>query len=186
MSAPKLFTFEEIVAGLERHGVGREAAERQARIECGIPDHLNEVVFTLDNPIITLPFRFTLPWSALCSDNTREKASLIRLASGEVAPRKILDARYKLAMKKTQEIVRKLVADCAPLAIPLALHARVYVPDERLHDCCNFAKCCADSLERIIYTNDKWLHRSTWERMGVDGDAPRADLTISRYLEGGV
>ncbi len=65
-----------------------------------------------------------------------------------------------------------------PLNIPLTLHACVYVPDERPHDVCNFAKCCHDALQRIVYTNDGRLYATYWERSGVDVDAPRAEITI--------
>ncbi len=67
-----------------------------------------------------------------------------------------------------------------PLAMPLSLRARVYLPDNRPgHDVANFAKCCHDGLERAVYVKDEWLHRIAWERAGVDIDGPRAEIEIA-------
>ena len=130
--------------------------------------------------LITFPLRFSLPWSALCSDNEREVATLY-MVHGKPAPRKVLSARAKLAMQKTREKAREAIGTglVMPAAVPLQLVARVWVPDNRqTNDVANFAKCCHDALQKLVYVNDYWLHRVTWERAGVDTDAPRAELEI--------
>ncbi len=189
MGSPR-FTFEEIVKSMTDLGVPREKAEWQARLECGLPpvargyavDTDPVPCFAPDAPSIALPLRFTLPWSALCSDNYHEKASLT-IRKGKPFPRKILDARYKAARDKTADIVRGIAANGTPLAQPLALHAMVYVPDERPHDPCNFAKCCLDSLQRIVYASDRWVYDVRWIRAGVDVDAPRAEITVDVFRD---
>jgi Holliday junction resolvase RusA-like endonuclease len=64
-------------------------------------------------------------------------------------------------------------------ACPLRLEARVYVPDNRVHDVVNFSKCVHDALKGTVFTDDQWLHDVRWIRAGVDVDAPRCELTIT-------
>lgn len=123
--------------------------------------------------VLTLPITIVLPWSALCSDNIRHTIG------GGPRPQLVLEARYRQAKQKTATIARAVVGDVRAVAFPLALHARVYVPDNRVHDCGNFRKGITDALASIIYANDKQLYRETWERAGVDVDAPRAEILIS-------
>jgi Holliday junction resolvase RusA-like endonuclease len=118
---------------------------------------------------MTAPKPFTL----------HEKAALIRLANGEIVPRKVMGARYKLARDKTRTIAKQTLGNPAPSTSPLSIVARVWVPDERPHDVCNFAKCCHDALEGIVYKNDFRLYDTRWVRAGVDVDSPRAEITIS-------
>lgn len=168
-------TQSEIVRSLIAQGVPRDKAERAAGCSVTNPD-IGVLADSL-RPQIHFPLLLTLPWSSLCSDNEREKASLTWIGDKPV-PRKILGAQYKTARGKVREIAQKAVGDAVNVMIPLSLHARVYVPDERLHDVCNFAKGVHDALEGIVYANDRWLHRVLWERAGVDVDAPRADVEI--------
>ncbi len=168
-------TPSEIVRALVTRGVPQDRAERAAGFL--VPNADLDAAADHLRPAIHFPLYLTLPWSALCSDNTREKASLT-WREGKPIPRKILDGRYAAARDKTRAIAQNLVAGAVNVMVPLSLHARVFVPDERLHDVCNFAKCCHDALEGIVYANDKWLHRTTWERAGVDVDAPRAEIEI--------
>lgn len=167
---------DEVRRALIAQGV---PAERAARAVAHL-DPSADVAAALAHPKreVGLPFRFTLPWSALCSDNSHEKASLVQLGGGNVVPRKVMHPKYRAAREKTQEIVRRLAGDAAPRAEPLAIRALVYVPDEHPHDVCNFAKCCHDALEGILYANDRWLYRTTWERAGVDVDQPRAEIEL--------
>lgn len=134
-------------------------------------------------PPITFPVRIVLPWSMLVSDNEREKASAVRGKNGTVQPRKLLTPKYKAAREKIVEKARAAMVEdgyeFAPLDRAVSLYARVWVPDNRLHDVKNFSKGVEDALEKIVYTNDKWVWRSTWERAGVCVDAPRAEIEIA-------
>lgn len=165
-------------------GIPRPQAERQARHECGIPEPIvtSGLVQVIGEPL-TFPIRLTLPWSALCSDNDR-KRPIIVMIGGKPFPRMAMTAEYKLARGKVVEIGRKVMSGFPALAMPLGIYARVWVPDERLHDVVNFAKGVHDALEKIVYVNDKWLHRSLWERQGVDVDAPRAEIEIAPLSAG--
>jgi endodeoxyribonuclease RusA len=165
----------EQLEALVKQGVPRQ----KALVALGIPEASAQYVTDRTaHETVSLPFLVTLPWSALCSDNYHEKASLIRLANGEIAPRKLLDARYKKARDKTREIARHRVGPCLPVSQPLGITARVYVPNESLHDVCNFAKCLLDSLEGIVYDNDRWVYDTHWIRAGVNVDAPRAEVEV--------
>ena len=154
----------ELLGGAQSAVMDRIAAE---------PSTVAVTITRLDFPI-----RIVLPWSALCSDNEHEVGAIV-MRGGKPYPRKKLTARYKAARDKTEDIARQVMAGFAPLAQPLALHAKVYVPDEHTRDVCNFAKCCHDAFERIVYTNDAWLYDTRWTRFGVDVDRPRAEITVS-------
>ena len=176
--------YEAIVQGLMRQGVPRDRAERAAAAQLApARTTITPAPAPSQRPAIVWPVRLTLPWSALCSDNVHERGSLIRLASGDVAPRKVLDARYKAARDKTRTIASAVIGDAVPIAAPLSLVARVWLPGgSHRNDAINFSKCCHDALQGIVYDNDRWLYRVTWERAGVDIDAPRAELTITPLL----
>ena len=152
--------------------------ERVAFLLGGVPPIAENDIIVHANPPLEFPIRLVLPWSALCSDNEHEVGAIV-MRSGKPYPRKKLTARYKAARDKTEDVARQVMAGFAPLAQSLALHARVYVPDNRPHDVCNFAKCCHDALQRIVYVNDSWLHDTRWTRAGVDVDHPRAEITVS-------
>jgi Holliday junction resolvase RusA-like endonuclease len=124
---------------------------------------------------VTLPLRFTLPWSALVSDNRKYTAAY----TSTNRPKLILTPQYRDAKKKARDIVQAIIGNASPVSIPLSLHAKVWVPDNRPgHDVANFAKCCHDALEEVIYTKDEWLHKITWERAGVSVDAPHVSIEI--------
>ncbi len=175
-------TMEETRAALVRLGVPPALIEKHVEYQFRGAEPgrsaVTHVEFAPDAPCIALPLRFTLPWSALCSDNER-KRPIVVMVKGKPSPRMAMTAEYKAARTKVIDIARDMMHGSPALAMPLAIHARVYVPDERLHDVVNFAKGVNDALEKIIYVNDKWLHRSLWERAGVDVDAPRAEIEIS-------
>lgn len=126
-------------------------------------------------PALVWPIVLTLPWSALCSDNQKSRASL---RNGK--PIIELTDHYKRCKGLTHDAARKLLGFPypEPAAVPLRVVAQVYVPDNRIHDAANFSKCCFDGLEGTIYTKDRWLHDVRWFIAAVDVDQPRAVLTF--------
>jgi Holliday junction resolvase RusA-like endonuclease len=169
-------TWAEQVAALVRLGVPREKAESftgQSQLAAG------RVGVEVARAAMSFPVTLTLVWSALCSDNYRFKASMVNGSNGEKQPRLVHDARYATARDRIEHAARKAVNGAGPVAVPLELHARVWTPGGRVHDVVNFAKVVHDSLEKIVYENDRWLHRVVWENVGVDIDAPRAEITIT-------
>lgn len=169
----------EIESALIGRGVPKDKARAMALREAGAPA-ANYVHVDLSKRL-DFPIRITLPWSALCSDNFHERASIVRVRGGKIAPRKVMDTRYKMARDKTREIARKVMGDFKPLAdMPLAMHVRVYLPGgSARNDAINFSKCANDALQGIVYKNDNQLHDQRWQRAGIDVDAPRAEITIS-------
>jgi len=149
-----------------------------ARVEIGGAS----VDYLAVGPELRFPIRITLPWSALCSDNVREKASLIYV-KGKPTPRKLMTAMYRLARAKVVAHARAAMTVegtvFLPLTMPVALVARVYVPDERIHDVCNFSKGVHDAIQHIVIVNDSQLYDTRWVRAGVDVDRPRAELEIT-------
>lgn len=125
---------------------------------------------------IAFPLTITLPWSALISDNRKYAAAHRK---HHERPLVILTGEYRAAKEKIKGVVRHHVAGCALVEVPLALEARVWMPDNRLHDVANFSKCVHDALEKLVYANDTWLYDVRWIRAGVDVDCPRAELTIT-------
>jgi Holliday junction resolvase RusA-like endonuclease len=174
---------DAIERGLIDMGVPKEKA-RQMAYSSPLPSVHYRATDAPDGIVTVLravvfPLCFTLPWSALVSDNRKYNAAYTRAKN----PTLVLSHKYREAKKKAAGIAREAMGSAEPVAYPLALHARVWVPDNRPgHDVANFAKCCHDALEKVVYVTDEWLYRITWERAGVDVDRPRAEITISRAL----
>ncbi len=169
----------EIERGLIAAGVPKELARRRALASRVSP--LPEHVITA-SPVIW-PVRFVLPWSALVSDNDKYAATLSKHSSGQAYPRLLLTPRYRAAKAKAHVIAKDAMAGSAPAAYPLALVARVWVPDNRPgHDVCNFGKCLLDACENAVVVNDQWFHSVTIQRAGTDVDAPRAEIMIDTIL----
>jgi Holliday junction resolvase RusA-like endonuclease len=125
----------------------------------------------LDGPSIEWPVRLILPWSYLISDNRKY---------GVIEGKLILTKDYRRCKGLIHDAAKTKLAGALPVAIPLSLEARVWVPDDiKAHDVCNFAKAAHDALEGVVYTKDRWLHDVRWIRAGVDVDGPRAELRIA-------
>lgn len=149
-----------------------------------LSDEIAPANLALQNRIVLngeFPIRLTIPWSGLVSDNKKYAPAYTRGGS----PRLVLQHDYREAKKKAARIARTVMAGREPIdAVPLELYARVWVPDRRRgHDTANFAKCLCDALEGIVYANDEWLHRTVWERAGVDVDRPRAEVEIRPFVQ---
>lgn len=121
-------------------------------------------------PPIGWPVALRLPWSVLVSDNRRY---------GVIEGRMLATAEYRQAKAKIRALASDAMGAAAPTKAPLRLIARVFVPDNRPHDCGNFRKLVTDALEGVVYVNDRQLHDEQWIRAGVDVDAPRAVITIT-------
>lgn len=117
----------------------------------------------------TAPVSLTLPWSWLISDNAKY---LIRRG------RLFKTVEYREARKKIATLALGRMEGAGPMACPLQLVARVYVPDNRIHDVHNFGKCAIDAMTKTVFVDDHWLHDVRWIRAGVDVDSPRAELSI--------
>lgn len=164
-------TKDQIVRSLVAQGVPRAKAEQVA----GVRSTTSQPAAS--SAPLTFPIRLVLPWSALCSDNDKYGAAIVG-GRDNPRPKLLLKPDYREAKRKTAEIGAEAMQGHGPIARPLALIARVYVPNDRLHDVVNFAKCAHDGLERVVYANDTWLHDARWIRAGVDVDHPRAELEI--------
>lgn len=164
-----LFTRDEIRRQLREQNVGEAAIERALALQFGDP------MPVVAPPAVTWPLTFTLPWSALVSDN-RKYAPAVRNG----ASRLLLRPEYRAAKEKARSVARAAMGDVMPCLESMTLTARVWVPDHRPgHDVCNFAKCLCDALNGVVYRDDAQLHRVTWERAGVDVDRPRAEITVT-------
>lgn len=174
-------TREELVRSLVSQGVPREKAERAVDQRTGgwMKRPPRAIAEPDPAPAITWPLQLTLPWSYLASDNAKHGAVLVQVAGGKLIPKLIMQAGYREAKTKIRKLARDTIAGAEPVAIPLRLEARVWVPDTtRKHDVANFAKCTHDALQEAIYTDDQYLYDVRWIRAGVDVDRPRADVTI--------
>jgi len=119
---------------------------------------------------IMMPVHLRIPWSALVSDNAKY---------GVIDGRLIAQKPYRAAKKAIHKLAVDVMGGRPAAACPLAIVARVYVPDNRVHDVVNFSKCVHDALKGSVFTDDQWIHDARWIRAGVDVDAPRCELTIS-------
>lgn len=118
------------------------------------------------------PVKIVLPWSTLVSDNDR---------LGVMNGQKIKTKVAREAMKRIRSIAESAVPEgFRAAAYPVALEAKVYFPrNSAVGDAPNFAKHVHDSLEGIVYQNDRWLYDARWRRAGSDIDHPRAEITIT-------
>jgi hypothetical protein len=161
-----------------------DVPEAKARKAAGflLPTANVENAAAVLRPNLTFPLRLVLPWSSLVSDN--DKYGVAMRGNGSNAhPILLLKPEYRRAKdaanKRAVEAMTVEGVRLEPLTQPLALVARVWVPDNRPgHDVANFAKCAHDAFERVVYAKDEWLHDVRWIRAGVDVDAPRAEIEI--------
>lgn len=196
------FTRDEIIRKLVDQNVPRHLAERAAELELSqgrspaptmaatiVAEAKREVDRRLlppellaareQKPAIVWPFRLLLPWSLLVSDNDREEPYIRQTENGP-RPAKRKTARCAKAQGEIANLARGKLGDVEPAEIPLEITARVWVPNNQLRsDVQNFAKATHDALEGIVYRNDNLLYWNHWLRVGVDIDAPRAELTIA-------
>lgn len=170
--------YEDLRDGLVRLGIPADKAERRARQECGLP---------VDAPptrkaasaSIALPFRMVIPWSALVSDNDKERASAYRGSDGQIKPRKVLTIRYKTGKETIRKLAREIVGTSPALTIPLRFVGRVYRPSQHRNDASNFGKLVQDALSGIVYDDDTRLFHTTWIKVAeTDVDRPRAEIEI--------
>jgi Holliday junction resolvase RusA-like endonuclease len=128
-------------------------------------------------PAIVWPLTLTLPWSTLISDNKKFRA----VQRGDQAIMAI-NAGYREAAEKIQQLAKSKAAGAQPAAEPLQVTARVWFPDNGVRDMTNWSKLVFDAMKGAIYDDDRWLHDVRWIRMGVDVDQPRAEITITPLL----
>lgn len=176
-----LLNAQEIERGLIAAGVPREKARAEALRQ--VDSDQSTAVSPLyparpsvsDLPAIQWPVRLTLPWSCLISDNCRYAAGMHRQGGGL-----LLTRDYRRCRGQIREKARAALGEIALADYPVALVARVWVPDEtRAHDVCNFAKAVHDALQGTLVANDRWLWDTRWIHAGADIDAPRAEITIT-------
>lgn len=127
----------------------------------------------IDPRRLDFPIRLVLPWSALVSENRRfcARGNSIFMTPEYRAAREKMVAVARAAMTLEGLVFQ-------PLAQPLALVARVWFPDNRIHDAPNFAGATHNALKKIVFVDDRWLHDVRWLRAGVDVDAPRAEIEL--------
>lgn len=172
-------SYDAMVRQMVAMRVPRKRAEAVARaaIKAGAPESLPPQPNPEDGTAaIVWPVTVMVPWSLLVSDNEK-----YGVANG----RMILRQTYREAKRDIRRRARESVGGGAiPARVPVRLVAAVYVPDRRIHDVVNFAKCTHDALEQAVYESDRWLEDARWFKAGVDVDAPRAEITITPIPEG--
>lgn len=133
-------------------------------------------------PAIQWPVKLLLPWSHLVSDNVR-KMAVAKMVNGKPVAEMMLTSEYRRCKGLIRDKAKAQLGYVELATYPLKLEAAVWVPDDvRAHDVPNFQKCTLDALEGIVYTKDRWVYDSRFYRVGVDVDAPRADVIITPVL----
>lgn len=173
-------SYDGMVRSLRALGVPLDKAQRRASELTGqaaapLPD-LPAVV----RRTVALPFSLVVPWSHLCSDNDKESGRVLT-RGGRQVPGKVLTPRYKASKANIRSHAADVAGEVDPVEDePLAIEVRVWLPPARRNDPLNFGKVIHDALEGVVYANDNQLHRIEYQRAGVDIDAPRAEVTITR------
>jgi Holliday junction resolvase RusA-like endonuclease len=173
-----LFTDGEVAALLRRQGVPEDRIARQLgardQTTTARPQYPVPPAPGLPAECPTAPILLRIPWSALVSDNAKSRAAL-RGTTATI----VLTPAYREAKQRIRALCQDVMAGRPPLTIPLALEARVWVPDRHRRDVVNFSKALHDALTGTVFLDDSQLHDVRWLRAGVDVDAPRAELTIT-------
>lgn len=123
--------------------------------------------------------RVRLPWSVLVPDNRKHQPARDSAKGGIM-----LTPEYRQAKERAKAIVAQQLQDAPPLTGDVRLEARVYLPNlSRARDVANLSKLVHDVLSGLAYGDDRQIAKTTWERAGVDVDAPRCELTITSLVE---
>ena len=187
-----------IIAGLVRQNVPREKAEREADRILAAEERFRatmavvaggrgggktaaiEAARAASSVPVPLGLLFLrIPWSALVSDNAKDRCA----CRGQGEAVRLTTQAYKDSLTKIQDIAREAMNGRPAATIPLALHARGFLPNtSRTRDVVNFSKALHDALSRVVYEDDSQLWDARWTRAGVDIDAPRAEITIRPFI----
>jgi Holliday junction resolvase RusA-like endonuclease len=166
-------SFEAAVTQLTGLGWSREVAERQVREQ--LQGASPAATTRPEASPVRLPFRITIPWSLLISDNERHCGAM-----RQGKPIVMTKSVYTQAKNKIVEIATRAADAGVPLREPLSLVGRVFPPRATRVDPTNFAKLVQDALSCVVYSDDKWLYDVRWVRDVTDVDAPRAEIVIDR------
>lgn len=187
-----------IIAGLLRQNVPRWKAEQEAdrilaeeevfrakvavvsdrMVEHPLPPTPRPVVgFGPPPPVFLGALFLRIPWSALVSDNAKDRCA----CRGQGTAVRLTTQPYKDARDKIQDIAREAMNGRPATDIALALHARVFVPNNHRRDVVNFSKALHDALTSVVFQDDSQLWDTRWTRAGLDVDAPRAEITITPF-----
>lgn len=113
--------------------------------------------------------RIVIPFKHLVRDNGKY---------GVMRGRMLLRPEYRQAKDTIEHIARRAILGSQPTLAPVALHARMYMPDARRRDATNYAKLVHDSLQGTVYVDDTQIRIATWENCGIDRENPRCEVTV--------
>ena len=119
--------------------------------------------------------RLTLPWSSLASDNDRNKRR-----GGKAHGMAYRGAREAIHLHALDQIRGERPA--IPEG-PVEVRLRFYPPNWR-GDSQSFLKVIFDSIQGVAYTNDKQIRSISHLVVDVDGENPRCEVEIMKWLSG--
>lgn len=118
--------------------------------------------------------RVVIPWQNLASDNTRNTRR-----GGKAHGWTYKQAREAIYLHALDQIRGERPA--IPKG-PVEVRLRFYPPTWR-PDCHGTLKVLLDSLQGVAYTNDRQLRSLSHLVVDVDGDNPRVEIAILKWLE---
>ena len=112
---------------------------------------------------------FSVPWSALCSDNRKFLSGKFILSSEYREARELLAVHAKVAMKKQKWVVPQGT---------LKLTVTVVEPDHRKRDL-NWSKATKDSMTHAgVWIDDSQVRWELWQANAVDKTNAGATITV--------
>jgi Holliday junction resolvase RusA-like endonuclease len=113
--------------------------------------------------------RLTFPWSVLVPDNRR---------TAPFRGRQVLTHEYRQAKEAMFMLARMQYRGPQFRQRGLAIHAVLFVPDNRRRDPTNYAKMIQDALQGVVYVDDSQLDDCRYTRGGLDPANPRVEIVV--------
>lgn len=114
--------------------------------------------------------KVVLPWGCIVSKNRKYTVT----KSG----RMILTKNYRDA-KEAIKLFGKKAYKGKPLTGDVSMDFVLYLPDKRKRDMLNTTQIICDGLEGIFYEDDHQISLVTINRLDVDRDNPRVEVTVN-------
>ena len=109
------------------------------------------------------PVTIVVPFDALCPDNAKFGAMVVRGKGGKPRASLYLSSKYREAKRRIAEIAQEAMGTMAPAGGDVEVHFNVFWPDRRRRDMHNYAKLLGDALISVVWEDDTQIVRSSWQ-----------------------
>ena len=118
------------------------------------------------------PLLFILKWKVLSNQHIYWMSRYIKYMKPEAKKKKI-DYIFQLKEQSKNQNITFYNDD-------VELNIKYYFHDKRVRDIDNYQKLIQDSMEWILFENDKQIKKLTLEKF-IDKENPRVEILIKKY-----